>query len=507
MKNILEEIILPILSKPQKTSDMRIIVFLVTVFFFLSRYSFGQSDSSTENLSKIPNRFFRKMADKSSGLDNDLTNQTEKYLRRLEEKENKLKDQLAKLDPSDVANFSNSHPEQKYLSFLQKIKLDSASSNPSMGPEYLPYVDSLRCGLAFLNKNPQLLAGSKILPQNIQNSLDQLKLLQTKMQDADQIKQFLQTRKAQIQDLLSKYSHLPPGITKLYGEYNKEVFYYSEQVREYREMLNDPDKMAKTALQLLNKVPAFTSFMKKNSFLAGLFNIPDNYGTPAGMEGLQSRDQVLSLIKSQMGRGGSSATAMLQQSLQTAQQDINKLRDKVSALGAGSSDMEMPNFKPNPEHTKTLFQRLEYGTSLITQHANLYFPTTTNIGLSAAYKFDEKKSIGIKVGYNIGWGSDINHIRVSNQGVSFGSFIDVQIKRGFFVSGGYELNYQEPVHINQLSRALPDFQRSGLLGVGKMVKMNSKLFKKTKVQVMWNFLSYYQVPQTTPILFQVGYTF
>ena len=486
---------------------MKIIIFIIPAFFLVNICSFGQSDSAAENLSKIPNRFFTKMTDKSTGIDNELTGQTEKYLRRLEDQENKLKNKLAKLDPGAVAQFNETHPEQKYLSFIEKIKQGSIVSNPSMGPEYLPYVDSLRCGLDFLNKNPQLLAGSKVLPQNVQNSLDQLKLLQAKMQDADQIKQFLQTRKAQLQELMSKYTHLPPAITSLYSDYNRNYFYYSEQLREYRQTLNDPEVMTRNALQILNKVPAFTAFMKKNSFLAGLFNIPDNYGTPAGMEGLQSRDQVLSLIKSQIGGGGSNATAMLQQSLQTAQQDVNKLRDKITALGAGSGDMEMPDFKPNPEHTKTLFQRLEYGTSLITQHANLYFPTTTNIGLSAAYKFDEKKSVGIKVGYNIGWGSDINHIHVSNQGVSFGSFIDVQIKRGFFVSGGYELNYQEPLHINQLSHAIPDFQRSGLLGVGKMVKMNSKFFKKTKVQVMWNFLSYYQVPQTTPILFQAGYTF
>ena len=116
--------------------------------------------------------------------------------------------------------------------------------------------------------------------------------------------------------------------------------------------------MARAALQLLDKVPAFTSFIQKNSFLAGLFNVPDNYGTPEGMEGLQSRDQVLSLIKSQMGGGGSNATAMLQQSLQTAQQDINKIRDKLSALGAGSGDMDMPNFKPQSGAYKNIVSKI-----------------------------------------------------------------------------------------------------------------------------------------------------
>ena len=124
------------------------------------------------------------MADKSSGLDNDLTTQTEKYLSRLQEKENKLKEKLAKLDPAAVAQFNASHPEQKYLSFIEKMNRGTVVSNPSMGSEYLPYVDSLRSSLEFLNKNSQLLAGSRILPQNVQNSLEHLKLLQTKMQDA-----------------------------------------------------------------------------------------------------------------------------------------------------------------------------------------------------------------------------------------------------------------------------------------------------------------------------------
>jgi len=53
-------------------------------------------------------------------------------------------------------------------------------------------------------------------------------------------------------------------------------------------MLNDPDKMTKKALSLLNKLPAFQAFMKQNSQLAGLFNLPSNYGNPASLAGLQT---------------------------------------------------------------------------------------------------------------------------------------------------------------------------------------------------------------------------
>jgi hypothetical protein len=54
-------------------------------------------------------------------------------------------------------------------------------------------------------------------------------------------------------------------------------------------MLNDPDKMVQKGLSLLNKLPAFISFMKQNSELASLFRLPDNYGTPASLAGLQTR--------------------------------------------------------------------------------------------------------------------------------------------------------------------------------------------------------------------------
>ena len=44
---------------------------------------------------------------------------------------------------------------------------------------------------------------------------------------------------------------------KYMDEYNRQVYYYSQQVREYKETLNGPDKLEQKALVLLNKLPAF----------------------------------------------------------------------------------------------------------------------------------------------------------------------------------------------------------------------------------------------------------
>jgi len=46
-----------------------------------------------------------------------------------------------------------------------------------------------------------------------------------------------------------------------------------------------------------------------------------------------------------------------------------------------------------------------------------------------------------------------------------------------------------------------------LIGISKMVSLKTKFFKKTKLQLLWDFLSGDQLPIAQPILFRVGYSF
>ncbi len=481
----------------------------VFVCITLSSTCFSQdSVSLADRVTNFPTSFFKKINNQTADLNKQLEKQTENYLLRLQKNEARLKKKLYKQDSAKAALLYANNPDQQYSVLLQKLKTDSATAVHSMGSEYLPYADSLQGVLKFLNKNPQLLNSSKIFPADIQSSLTQLQQLQVKMQDADQINQFIAQRKAQIQQYLSQSTNLPPGVSGMFNNYKKEMYYYSDQVRQYREMLNDPDKMMTTALGLLNKVPAFTTFMQKNSFLAGLFSVPGNYGTDNGAEGLQSRDQVLTMIQKQVAGGGPNAASSIQTGLQSAQQDITSMRNKLSSLGSGSGDMSMPDFKPNNQKTKTFLERLEYGTNMQTQSGSFYFPTTTDLGLSVGYKITDKNTIGIGASYKIGWGKDFQHINVTSQGAGLRSFIDIQAKKSFYVSGGFEYNYQPPIGFNGVDMPqVSNWQKSGLIGISKIVSMKTKVFKKTKVQFLWDFLSYQQIPRTQPFKFRVGYTF
>ena len=466
-------------------------------------------DSTITKLSNFPSKFFGRISRETSSLNRQLTRQTERYLHRMARKEEKLRAELYKTDSVKAAALYPQDPKQQYAALIQKFRQDSSRVFTSMGPEYLARADSLQVALSFLNKNPDLVNASPALQARMQASLASMQQLQAKLQAADAVKQFIQTRKAQIQQTLSRFTHLPSGITNAVSGYKKQAYYYADQVRTYRAMLNDPDKMAQTALALASRMPAFSGFMKKNSFLAGLLGVPPDYGTAKGLEGLQTRQQVLSMIQSKIGSasGGSGAgLSSLQNSLNTAKQDITKLQTKLSKLGGGGGGMDVPDFKPNDQHSKTFLSRLQYGFNIQTTQGTYYFPNYSDIGLSLGYNLGHSNSVGIGASYKLGLGTGWQHIAFSSQGIGLRSYVDIHLKKSFSLAGGYELNYLQPFAAFKDVPQLKSWTQSGLIGIEKTISLKSIFFKKTQVQFLWDFLSYYQLPQQPAFIFRVGYS-
>ena len=464
-------------------------------------------DSAITRLTNFPSKFFSRINHESTTLQRQLTRQTERYLKRMARKEEKLRSQLYKTDSAKAAALYPQDPKQQYAALIQKFRQDSSKIFTSMGPEYLARVDSLHVALSFLNSNPGLVNANPALQAKIQASLASFQQLQAKLQAADAIKQFIQSRKAQIMQTLSSYTHLPSGITNAVAGYKKQAYYYADQVRAYRAMLNDPGKMAQTALALVSKAPAFSGFMKKNSFLAGLLGVPPGYESQTAVEGLQTRSQVMAMIQSKIGSSGSGA-ASLQNSINSAKADIARLQTKLSKLGGGGgSAMDVPDFKPSPQHSKTFFNRLQYGFNLQTTQGTYYFPNYSDIGLSLGYDLGHSNSVGIGASYKLGLGTGWQHISFSSQGVGLRSWVDIHVKKSWSAVGGYELNYLQPFSSFKDIQQLTGWTQSGLIGIEKTISLKSTILKKTNIQLLWDFLSYSQVPQQPPVVFRVGYAF
>jgi hypothetical protein len=460
-----------------------------------------ESPAALDKITNFPEKFIGRIDKKAADLESGLDRQTEKYLQRLLKKEKKLKKKLQKQDSAAAAELFANIDEQ-YAS-------PAASGAKS---QYLPHLDTLKTSLSFLEKNSDLIGQGKDIQGKLQSSLQQVKSLQSKLQDAEQVKAFIKQRREQIKQTLSKYVKLPKGLSKAYTDFNKDLYYYSQQVQEYKDMLNDPDKLTRKALDLLSKTSLFKDFMSKYSELAALFPMPDNYGTPQALAGLQTRAQVQQAIQTQLAGAGPNAQQMLQQNLQAAQQQLNTLKDKINKLGGGGGsdlDADMPDFKPNNQKTKSFLQRLELGTNMQSTKSNYFFPTTTDLGLSVGYRLSDKSTIGIGGSYKVGWGKDIRNIVVTSQGAALRSFLDVKLKGSFFVSGGYEYNYQPAIAVasNGIDQKDIGWTQSGLVGLSKIVSLKTKFFKKTKVQLLYDFLSHQQEPKTQALKFRVGYNF
>lgn len=98
-------------------------------------------------------------------------------------------------------------------------------------------------------------------------------------------------------------------------------------------------------------------------------------------------------------------------------------------------------------------------------------------------------------------------MRLSHEGIGFRSFIDWKVKGSFFITGGYEKNFRSAFdRIAQLEEHAA-WQSSGLVGLTKVVRIKSKYFKKTKVQLLYDLLYQQQIPTTQPLIFRIGYNF
>src|SRR5260221_14794001 len=97
--------------------------------------------------------------------------------------------------------------------------------------------------------------------------------------------------------------------------------------------------------------------------LAGLFRLPAGYENNTALQGLQTKDQVQQLLQQQAGAGGQSGQAAISQQLQQAKSRLTNMQSNLSRYGPGGQEIDMPNFQPNQQKTKTFLKRLSYGAN------------------------------------------------------------------------------------------------------------------------------------------------
>lgn len=459
------------------------------IIFTLITYYINAQDSTRI---KIPENYLDKIFSSAIDIERKLDGNNDKALARWRKKEEKIKNKLAKTDPSNVEDIF-ADAEQKYKELEQKLRSKPKSK------KYIPSLDTLLSALKLIEKYPRLFSQIINSKRDLNATISKLNSLEEKFQHAEEIKEFLKERKKFLVDKLGA-TVFARQLKKL----NKQCYYYSEQINGYKTILKDRKKAERKIIQLLSQTKLFKDFMRKNSMLASLFRLPGDEPSALSLAGLQTRSQLNDLIQRQVAAGGPNAQEQFSRNLQDAQSRLNELKNKVSKFGGNSSDIEMPEgFKPNPEKTKSFFQRIQLNADFQTTRHNNLFPLNSDLGFSIGYKLNAKSIIAIGSSFKLGWGTGFNHIRLTSQGVAVRGGIGWKLKGNLFIAGNYEQNYFSSINNVSQLRNSNSWKTSALLGLNKKYKTGKG--RGAEIKLLYDF--FYNRPpiRTQPLIVRFGY--
>jgi hypothetical protein len=496
---------------------MKLLSFMFTLLALTlhSALSYGQKDTNTStipDITEVPLKFIKNTNDKIDKYSNRLSSKTGKTLEKLAKWEEKIHKLLNKTSP-EIANQLFGEGRETFATMLAKVK-EGKSLAENVKSKYDSYSDKLTTNIKYLETQKEQLDTKYLKPLN--TAKQKIVELDNTVAETETAEKLIQERKKEL--LTQAYKAL--GKNKYIGKMQQECLAYKETLQNYKQLFSEPGKAEQKALELLGQIPAVKDFVQQNSMLASLFGSPSATASGgASLAGLQTRASVNNLISSRIAAGGPNATAQVSANMQAAQAELSKLKDKIlkQANNSGSSTVEgedgLPSFRKKDLKSKTFKQRIELGSNFQFGRPNRLVSSQMDVAISAGYKATKNSIIGLGLAYKLNYGS-INNFYVQHGGIGLRSFIDWKLKKQFFLSGGYEMNFNNSFktfrdlrNANGTTGIGDGWQNAGLIGISKKINMKTKWVKGTKLQLLYDMLYNTHVVKAQPIIFRVGYNF
>lgn len=473
--------------------------FLVICFFCCQFSGIGQIDSlSVSSLIDIRQKLCAKIERLSAKQQQKLEGKTDKWLRRVQKEEIHFISQVKLKDSVLAAYLTNSGKN------IFDLKSDSNSS--ALSANYAPLLDSQRVLLKYISQmhiadtsmtHMKMLSKAKLSIDKLSRTMD----------DKTRISNLLKERVTLIKDRLKVLPAL--DIVK---KYEKQIYYYRQQVDDIKATISEPEKLERVALEIANKIPAFQAFFKRNSQLASLTNEGDN---PMDLVQSSSLMQTSAVVRQQLqqkfgedfiGKAGNVKQA-LQEKIQQGQTQIGQLKPQaLRNIANGYKPIKKDSsFIGNSQKTKGFWQRIEFGFDMQPAKRNNSSPVTNDIAIKAAYKLNDKSLIGAGIVYKLGLGDGIEKLSITHEGMGYRTFVDVKFKGNIWLTGAYEMAYNSRFARLDIFRTYNHWERSALFGVTKKILLTNK--KKYTVQILYDFLNSQHTITGSPWKFRAGWSF
>ncbi|HRI21687.1 MAG TPA: hypothetical protein PLA68_12075, partial [Panacibacter sp.] len=191
------------------------------------------ADSALQSYNAITAKLLNAITSQYNKLTITIQTQSNKLLERMQVKEIRLQKKIQDIDSSKAKELFT-QAQAKYKELGEKLKLPADKSIAQPLKEYIPSIDSLQTALKFLTqlngKVPEI-PTDKL--QELQEISSQLRELQSKLQQANDIQSFIKEREVQLKLALEN-----TGLGKELLSINKEIFYYQQQITGYKAMLH-----------------------------------------------------------------------------------------------------------------------------------------------------------------------------------------------------------------------------------------------------------------------------
>jgi len=438
-------------------------------------------------------KYLAAVSQKFDVLNKRLGRSVTRAIARSQKQEQKIYRKLLKKDTLAARKFLEQSNEQ-YAALQQSFTAAKEGQVNKPLKEYNKYFDTIKTTLNFLQQSTNITNNPAL-----QKALGNSKQYEVLMQTSNEVKRLLAKRSSQLSNELARY-----GVGKQLNKLKGEAYTLKAQLNEYKSLLKDRKKAEQKLMTALRSSKRFNEFIKKNSILARMFNVPNEPANSAtgSLAGLQTISSVQAQINQRYGNTGINPQQYMNQQVNAAQNQMNQLKARLNKAKAGSnSDPEMPK-NYSSLRSKNFLQRMTFETNFHTQRLQV---TMTDISLTVGYKLNDRSIFSIGGSARIGLGKDWNNIRLTGEGYGLRSVLDWKLKHSLWMTGSYETNYYNRFNTPAYSSYTDPWQANILLGLMKKIRLNSK--KSSTVRLAYNILYKQNNFLTQPVVFRVGYGF
>ena len=280
-----------------------------------------------------------------------------------------------------------------------------------------------------------------------------------------------------------------PEYGKWLGKMEKERYYYSAQISEYRKTLRDPSNLNDKLMTALRSDPRFKDF---------LATLP---AKPQNPDKMQPRQLVQQMMQTQAAAIDPEPAKLLRDAQSKGKDLLGNLSNQSASFGNLDNSAQMPKFTPNPYKTKSFWQRIDVGFNLQFDKRTIFLPSTGVAGAQVSFNFDAKFSMGALANYRFGMGK-IKNIQFSHAGAGYGAFASYKVWKALGVQAGYERNRRSEIGINEIQHPAA-WTSSALAGLTYEYGIGKKA--KASVGVFYDFLNKKHTPTTNAVLWRMGW--